>query len=380
MPSGDLIESVRVMSIFAQIPVPIVFGDWVMREREFALVQVRSRDGVVGHAYCLTRDGAVPEQIRRTIAPVYSGTSAKDRERTFRLAWRRSLPSHASGVGHRALSVVDLAAWDLAARTEGVSIARFLGGSNAPMKATAIVGFPPARIGPAEIAEQVKSLHAKGWRRFKAPMAASHELTAARMRAARDAVPTDWLGLDGVWTFDDAEVAAGFINGLEDVRPGWFEDVFPPGDGARVRSLKEKTKIPIAMGDDQGGAYFPEALIALKAVDVVRVDLTTMGGITFGRDVIQSVVAAGLQLSPHMFPHIHSQVFAALGHQDVPIEWGVPGTGVHPMDDPLRQPTLDSEGLMAALPEEPGFGPLVNTDWIKEQRYDDPDGVLAAIA
>jgi L-alanine-DL-glutamate epimerase-like enolase superfamily enzyme len=377
MPSGDVIESVRAMSIYARIPVPIVFGDWVMKEREFALVEVRSRAGAVGNAYCLTRDGAVPEQIRRTIAPVYCGTEAKDRERTFRLAWRRSLPSHAAGVGHRALSVVDLACWDLAAKTAGVSIARLLGGKNAPMKVTAIIGFPPGRVGPDEIREQARSLHAKGWRRFKAPMAASHEQTAARMRAAREAVPMDWLGLDGVWTFDDADVAAGFINGLQDVRLGWFEDVFPPGNAARVRALREKTKTPIAMGDDQGGAYFPEALIALKAVDVVRVDLTTMGGITFGREIIQSVVRAGLELSPHMFPHIHSQVFAALGHTDVPVEWGLPGTGVHPMDDPLRQPMLDSHGHMAPLPEEPGFGPLVDTDWIREQRYDDPDGILA---
>jgi L-alanine-DL-glutamate epimerase-like enolase superfamily enzyme len=109
---------------------------------------------------------------------------------------------------------------------------------------------------------------------------------------------------------------------------------------------------------------------------VVRVDLTTMGGITFGRSVIQTVADAGLGISPHMFPHIHSQVFAGLGYTDVPIEWGVPGTGVHPMDDPLRQPTLLPGGLMAPLPEEPGFGPLVNSDWIREQRYDDPDGIL----
>jgi L-alanine-DL-glutamate epimerase-like enolase superfamily enzyme len=255
-------------------------------------------------------------------------------------------------------------------------IAKFLGGRNQPMPVTAIIGFPPSEVGPGEIATQTKDLYRAGWRRFKTPMASSHELTGARLRASRAAAPDAWLGLDGVWTFDDAGTAARFVNALDDVRLGWFEDVFPPGNAARVRALKELTTTPIAMGDDQGGAYFPEALIALRAVDVVRVDLTTMGGITFGRSVIQSILDAGLAVSAHMFPHIHSQVFAGLGHTDVPIEWGVPGTGVHPMDDPLRQPTLLPGGLMAPLPEEPGFGPLVSIPWIKEQRYDDPDRVL----
>jgi L-alanine-DL-glutamate epimerase-like enolase superfamily enzyme len=364
------------MAIQAKIPVPVVFGDWVMREREFALVRVRSKTGVTGHAYGLTRDGAVVEQIRKTIAPVYAGTPVSERERTFRLAWRRSLPSHAAGVGHRALSIVDLACWDLAARSADMSIARLLGGKNSAMPVTAIVGFPPSLIGPEEMAQQTTELYSRGWRRFKAPMASSHQLTGERLRAARSVAPDAWLGLDGVWTFEDAQSAANFVNGLDDVGLGWFEDVFPPGNATRVRALKDLTTTPIAMGDDQGGAYFPEALIALRAVDVVRVDLTTMGGITFGRDVIKSVVEAGLALSPHMFPHIHSQVFAALGHIEVPIEWGVQGTGVHPMDDPLRQPTLLPGGLMAALPEEPGFGPLVNPDWIREQRYDDPDRML----
>jgi hypothetical protein len=31
---------------------------------------------------------------------------------------------------------------------------------------------------------------------------------------------------------------------------------------------------------------------------------------------------------------------------------------------------------MAALPEVPGFGTLVNRDWINEQRYQDPNGIL----
>lgn len=373
------IASVHVMTIQAQLPTPVIFGEWIMREREFALVCVTATDGLRGYAYTLTRDGAVAEQIRKTIARIYVGTEVGAQEQTFTIAWRRSLASHAAGIGLRALSIVDLACWDLVAKAAGRSIAGLLGGANRPMPATAIIGYPPGTMGPDETGAQTAELYAAGWRRFKAPIAATPDRTAARLRAARAAAPDAWLGLDAAWVYEDVEDAAAFVNSIGDVGLGWFEDVFPPGDAGQLRRLRERTTTPIAMGDEQGGIYYPEALIALEAVDVVRVDLTCMGGITRGRRIIDQILAAGLAFAPHMFPHVHSQVLAGLGYTEAPIEWGIPFTGVHPMDDPLPQPIIEAGGRMAALPEEPGFGDLVDPDWVRSQPHEDPDGILRGL-
>jgi L-alanine-DL-glutamate epimerase-like enolase superfamily enzyme len=376
--SDARIAAVEVMTIRARLPAPVIFGDWVMTSREFALAQVRTdvEGAPVGHAYTLTRDGAVAEQIRRSIAPVYAGTSVGQREATFRLAWRRNLASHAAGVGLRALSIVDLACWDLAAKLADRSIADLLGGRNQAMPATSIIGYPPGEMGPEETGAQAAEMYAAGWRRFKAPTGGSSERSAARLRAARAAAPDAWLGMDAAWVYDDVEAAAEFLASIPDVGLGWFEDVFPPGDAGKLRALRDRTDIPIAQGDEQGGSYYPEALILSEAVDVVRVDLTCMGGITGGRDIIERTLAAGLEFAPHMFPHVHSQVLAAWGFAEVPIEWGIPGTGVHPMDDPLPQPVLGDGGHMQPLAEEPGFGHIVDTDWIRSQPHDDPQGIL----
>ena len=373
------ITSVDVMTIQAQLPAPVIFGEWIMHTREFALVRVRTDAGVEGYSYTLTRDGTVAEQIRKTIARVYVGTAIADRERTFTVAWRRSLASHAAGIGLRALSIVDLACWDAAARLGDRSIADLLGGHNAPMPATAIIGYPPGTMGPEETGAQTAELYAAGWRRFKAPIAATPDLTAGRLRAARAAAPGAWLGLDAAWVYEDVDTAASFIESIADVDLGWFEDVFPPGDAGILRALRERITVPIAMGDEQGGNYYPQALIDVGAVDVVRLDLTCMGGITRGRRIIDQVLDAGLAFAPHMFPHVHSQVLAGLGHHDRPIEWGIPGTGVHPMDDPLPQPVILDGGLMAPLPELPGFGHLIDPDWVRSQPHEDPDGILAEL-
>ena len=94
------------------------------------------------------RDGAVAEQIRKAIAPVYLGEDPADRERLFRVASRRSLASHSAGIGLRALSIVDLAVWDVAARIADTSIAGLLGGRNQAMPAVAIIGYHSARWVP----------------------------------------------------------------------------------------------------------------------------------------------------------------------------------------------------------------------------------------
>jgi len=373
------IIGVDVMTIQASLPAPVIFGEWQMHIREFALVRVRTDAHVAGYSYTLTRDGAVAEQVRRTIAPLYVGTDVAHRERTLTIAWRRSLASHATGIGLRALSIVDLACWDAAARLEDRSIADLLGGSNRPMPATAIVGYPPGTMDAAATRAQTAELYATGWRRFKAPIAATPEQTAARLRAARAAAPDAWIGMDAAWVYEDVESAVGLIESIPDVRLGWFEDVFPPGDAARLAELRRRIDVPIAMGDEQGGSYYPDALIDAGAVDVVRVDLTCMGGISRGLRVIDRTLDAGLTFAPHMFPHVHSQVLSGLGYLDVPIEWGMPKTGVHPMDDSLPQPTILPGGLMAPLPEEPGFGRLVDPEWIRSQIHDDPADILATL-
>ena len=348
-----------------------------MTQREFAVVRMRVASGEEGWAFTLTRDGAVAEQIRRTIARVYVGSDIADRTRTFRTAWRRSLASHCGGVGLRALSIVDLAAWDLAAKLADRSIAEFVGGEAKRMPATAIIGYPPATIDALKIFEQVRELSQAGWSRFKAPMAATFESSAARLRAARSAAPTAWLGCDGAWMFDDVGKAADFVESISDVNLGWFEDVFPPGDALQLAELRSRIRTPIAMGDEQGGSYYPQALILAKAVDVVRIDLTCMGGITGARRIVDECLAAGVSFSAHMFAHVHSQVFSGWGFTDCPVEWGVPWTGVDPYADSLAQPTLDPDGLMEPLPRSPGFGPLLNRDWALSQPHDDPDHILA---
>jgi L-alanine-DL-glutamate epimerase-like enolase superfamily enzyme len=370
-----LITAVGVVTIRSPLPVTISFGPWVMEHREFALCRIEADDGHVGTAFVYTRDGPLAAFVRQNIAHHYLGQPYQDPEALhWRAAWSNNAVL-ANGLGLRALSLVDLATWDLAARADGDSIAAYLGGELRPLSATAIVGYPP-QLTPDEVADQVGRLHAEGWRRFKQPIAATLDATRARLRAAREAMGPDcWLGMDCNWVFRSAAEAIEFARSIEDVNLGWIEDIVPPGNARMVAEIRTGVRIPVAMGDEQGGSYHPESLLAHGAVDVARVDVTTNGGITRLRRILSDIEAAGVRFTPHMFGHVHSRVFAALGYADVPIEWGVPGSGVDQYADSLPQPVI-RDGLMEPLADEPGLGVQANPDWIAEQTVDDPDNVL----
>src|SRR5579875_3228710 len=169
--SGDVdrVTAVRTVTIKHMLATPIFYGEWVMRHREFALVRVDAESGLRGFAYCLTRDGPVAEIVSRSIAPVYVGAAVASPAEVFYRALWTNHAVHAAGIGMRALSVVDIAAWDLAAKAAGKPIAAYLGGELRPLPATAIVGYPPT-MSAAETARQVEVLWEAGWRRFKVPI------------------------------------------------------------------------------------------------------------------------------------------------------------------------------------------------------------------
>jgi L-alanine-DL-glutamate epimerase-like enolase superfamily enzyme len=372
MPEPADIAAVNVATLQAPLPVPVVFGNWVMRHREFALCGVRAANGTLGVSFCYTRDAPIREIVRRLIAPHYVGGDATRPEELVDAAGWSNNAVLASGAGHRALSLVDVATWDLASKLRGVPIEEYLGGTRRRQLATAIVGYPPS-MPLEELETEAGRLVDRGWRRFKLPIAPTWDATLARLRAVRALGDDLWLGLDANWVFKTVDDAIEHIRTLEPLALGWVEDIMPPGHATRVAAVRAAVGVPIAMGDEQGGAYHPEALVLADAVDVVRLDVSTNGGVTGLRRILAQL--DGRAFATHMFPHVHSRLLSALGVEAAPIEWGILGNGVDQVSDTFSRPSV-VDGWMEPLPADPGFGMTIDPDWLRAQRPDDPDNLI----
>jgi len=106
--AAETIRDLSVATVRAALPEPILFGDWVMRHRSFAVVRLTASSGAEGFAFTLTREGPVDATIRQAIAHHYVGAtfeSTADAAAAFDRRSRRSRPARPQrGDVDRALS------------------------------------------------------------------------------------------------------------------------------------------------------------------------------------------------------------------------------------------------------------------------------------
>lgn len=367
---GERIAAVGVAGLRVPLAQPIVYRDWVVRDRAYAIVAVRTSGGAVGYAYGLTRDGPVEAIVRQHVAPSYVDRALDDPAELFRVARGTFRPVLSGGIGLRALSLVDIATWDAAARAAGRSLRDHLGGTVERLPVMGIVGYPPS-LPPEGIAEQAARFAALGARHVKLPAVADIEVNRVRMEAA--APFADAVSLDGGWTIETLEHGLAVAAAMP--RPGWLEDPVPPDRIDLMAALHRGTGVTLAMGDEQGGPGFPDALLLADALDVVRVDATCAGGISGLRTIVPQVLGAGKGLSFHVFARLHAQLAAAFDASDTVIEWSLPGMLVDPVTESLPMPPM-ADGRMVVAADHAGLGELWDRAWMADQATDDPDGIL----
>ncbi len=366
---NETIAAVGVASLRIPLPTPLVLGDWVMSHRALAIVAVRADNGSTGWAYSLTRDGPVEDMIRRYVAPVYVGSSLEDPAVIFEATRSMLRPVLGSGTGLRALSLVDIATWDASARSAGCSLREHLGGKVRTLPVMGIIGYPP---GPeTDVPAQAARLAQMGIRHVKFPIVAGLEQNRERMDAA--AAYVERISLDGAWTITDVEIGTRLAEGMP--KPGWLEDPVPPHRIELLAELRRRVSVEVAMGDEQGGPGFPDALLLADAVDVVRLDATVAGGVSGLRPIIEQIRQAGKGVSFHIYPRLHAAIAAAIADDEAIVEWSLPGMLVDPITEPLPGPKFD-DGRMRVDALGPGLGQLFDRQWLVSKRPDDPDGIL----
>ena len=211
-----------------------------MKHREFALCRLRTEAGLEGFAFVYTRDGPIAAIVRRNIAPIYVGQQYDDPARCTGRRPGATTRSSPSGIGLRALSLVDLAAWDLAARAAGQSITAYLGGERRPMPVTAIIGYPPT-LTPGEVAARSRSCsrRAGAASSSRSPRRPKRPVPACARRVRRWA-PTAGSGWTATGSSRRPQDAIEFARSIEDVGLGWMEDIVPPGNARMVAEIRER--------------------------------------------------------------------------------------------------------------------------------------------
>lgn len=307
--------------------------------------------------------GQDPRRITRLFETMYNGPRAGyalQHGRSFPILGRR-------GLSIAAISAVDVALWDILAKSLNVPVVQLLGGAcRERMPAYASGGWADA----GAIGDQLAGYVAKGFGAVKmrvGVMDGSVDASIERVRAARAALGPDVkLMADAHGTMSTAE-AKRFCRGVEDCDLTWFEEPCTPDDLDATAQVRASTSVPIAIGESMSTRFEVRDAISLRAMDVIQPDAAIIGGITESMRISHLACTHQLQLAPHLWGSAFS--FMAGLH----VAFASPAAcileyslGANPMLHDLVEETIEpTEGQFSA-PTAPGLGVTPRQDFMDE--------------
>ena len=301
------------------------------------------------------------------LAAVVTGQAVDDPRRLWDAMYARTQWFGRRGAAIHAISALDIAIWDLFARSAGLPVCAALG-ERRHARLPAYATIYPLEDTPARIAAQVTPLLERGFRHLKVcvePWWAEPARVRRNLTHLRDLVgPERGLMLDVAQEFTRLDQLAPFLDLLTDLDFAWIEAPFPLDDVAEHARLRAATRIPVGVGD-LGLTTCKEfaPFLAADAFDIAQPDLTMFGGFTEALRLARMLAGPGRRIVPHAY-NTDITIAANLHFLATRREPGLVEFSTSPSR--LRQelvrglPPIGEDGTIP-VPSGPGLGVTLNT-------------------
>lgn len=287
-------------------------------------------------------------------------------ERTFYVG-RRGAMIHA-------ISLVDIALWDLKGKAEGRAVADLLG-PRRRAKVKAYGTIYPTGATPDEVRRNIDRGLAAGLRAIKVcgdvAWRDDPDLAALVLATAREHVgPNVDLMLDAATAWTHAEQVLPVLPVLADCKYGWLEGALPPDDLAGIARL-HGLGVPIADGETMTTRFELVDMIERARLDVVQPDASLAGGLTELMRLRPLAADRGCRVVLHGYKSnllIAANLAFYASHDTAgPLEYSM-------SESPLRHGLvkenfpIDADGMVAIPADRPGLGVTLDEDVIARYR------------
>ena len=197
------------------------------------------------------------------------------------------------GITMFAISGLDIALWDIAAKVKGVPLHRLIG----DIKRTRIPAYASLlRIGKPElIAGECRTARQLGYTAIKL-----HETTTPAVFAAREAIGAGIPLMVDMNCPMDGATAIAFAHSCRDAEPMFLEEpVWPPEDFATLAEVRAKGGLDIAAGENACTVHQFRQMMKAGAVSHAQPSVTKVGGITEFLKVAALADELGVKIVPH---------------------------------------------------------------------------------
>ena len=371
MSCHDPIARVDAVTVGIDLPTPLLLGSTEIGRREYAVVTVTTEDGLSGSSYSLTRALPLAAAVRTALAPLLVGADSALIAAAWDRCYRATAPGGRTGILMRGLSLVDIALWDIKAKRAGLPLWAMLGGHRREVPVLVVGGYPRPDRSVAETGEIAASYLRRGHPLVKLarlPEPAETRTMLAAAAAAADGA-TGRFVVDAGWFWRSAREALAEIRMWGDVELAWLEDPLPPEDVAACAALRADGPFPLGIGDNLTDPHLLRRLAQDRALDVVRLDVTSIGGVTAAAKVVAWAEAAGLPVSTHVYPELHVHLCAGWAGCTYLETFDPEDNPFDPASRLFRSRVEFADGK-ARAPNAPGLGLELDDEFVDAHRLD----------
>ncbi len=264
--------------------------------------------------------------------------------------WRRlaaSLDRLGRGTGYVAIAAIDLAAWDLHAKTFAQPLYAALGGVRRTVPVYGSGGFRPDQP-PDETLAQTLRYAERGCKAVKLRVAGA-PADVDRMRIVAEGRPADIDVMVDANQRCDLPRARWLAGQCARAGALFLEEPLPASELAAYSALAARSPVAIAAGEHLQGVAEVAPFLDERALAIVQPDLAMMGGLSECFRAAQVAEARGVSVTPHFLPALFVHLACACPN----VTW----LEDFPLLEPLfRDPVTMNDAGEIGPSETPGHG------------------------
>ena len=324
------------------------------RTRPIVILRLRTDSGIEGVGVTFY-GGKMTGSLRVAIEELAAITIGEDPLRIEKIiAKLRAGTGDACGPGGiftLALSVIDIALWDIKGKALDQPLWKLLGGHRDRVP-TYASGALRRGLSDDQAQRAARALVEKGFTEMKTQMALPGDPTPAdeirRVRLVREAIGPDIKLMCDINQRWRPEQAIDIGTRVEEVGLFWLEDVTAADDYPGLARVTAALKTPIAGGEYVWGIVPFRHMIEARSVDIIMIDILRAGGVSQWMKIAGMAEAFNLPVVSHVMPEVLVHLIAACPN-GLTVEY-------MPWTLALFQETPVIENGELVLPEAPGLG------------------------
>ena len=357
------ITDVQTIRLRAAIPTDgqVFSRSGVRSTRSTTLVRVDTDEGISGIGSASGNGELIEVIVAKVIKPLLVGMDPTEIDTIWDKAYVRGGHKEfgTRGIGVVALSGVDMALWDILGKAHGVPLYQLLGGKcrdKVPVYATAL--YPEE---PAKVARRARGFADQGFHGVKIKVGFDLDQDIRIVRAVREELGKDFIVMTDANQGYSVDVALKASDAFADCGAYWLEEPLFVEDIQGHAILREKSKTPIAVGENLHMCYAFENFIMRGAVDFIQPDVARAGGITEIRKITALAARHKVPVSFHTWGDgvaLAASVHLSAALKDC-IVMELDYTYNPLREELLREPFKVQNGFLIP-PERPGLGIELN--------------------